>query len=139
MKTLDLKRIRKLSGIKASELALELFPNNKKPYDALNYIEKGRGFLDSQQIAKLSDMINVPIGLLFDDAAWEMGRPAGAARGVIQFKTYDYIAELNTETMTTVVYRNGVVVFDGVQHDGVLELSNYLSEITDLIIKHNRK
>lgn len=139
MKTLDLKKIRKLSGLKASELALELFPNNKKPYDALNYIEKGRGFLDSQQIAKLSDMINVPIGLLFDDAAWEMGSPAGAARGVIQFKTYDYIAELNTETMTTTVSRNGVAVFDGVQHSGIVEISEYLSSITDLIIKHNRK
>ena len=139
MKTLDLTKIRKLTGLKAQELAAELFPNHKHPYNALNYIEKGNGFLDSWQIAKLSEIVGVPIGLLFDDAAWEMSKPAGAPRGVILFKTYDYIAELNTESMTTVVYRNGAVVFDGVQHSGINEISIYLSSITDLIIKHNRK
>lgn len=139
MKTLDLKKIRKLTGLKASELAVELFPNNKRPYEALNYIEKGRGFLDSWQIVRLSEIVDLPIGLLFDDAEWEMGRPANAPTGMLQFKTYDYVAELNTETMTTVVYRNGAVVFDGVQHSGINEISIYLSSITDLIIKHNRK
>jgi hypothetical protein len=140
MKTLDLKKIRKLTGLKASELAAQLFPDHKNAYNALNYVESGKGFLDSNQIAKLSEIIDVPIGLLFDDAAWEMGRPAGAPRGTLQFKAYDYIAELNTQTMVTVVYRNGVVVIDEVQHNGLVEISDYLSSITDLLIsKHNQK
>lgn len=140
MKTLDLKKIRKLTGLKAHELATELFPNHKQPYNALNYVEIGKGFLDSQQIAKLSELIDVPIGLLFDDAEWQMGKPANSPRGTLQFKTYDYIAELNTATMTTKVYRNDVVIFDEVQHNGLVEISEYLSSITDLLIsKHNQK
>jgi hypothetical protein len=140
MKTLDLKKIRKLTGLKASELAVELFPNHKNAYNALNYVESGRGFLDSSQISKLSEITEVPIGLLFDDAEWEMGKPANAPRGTLQFKTYDYVAELNTETMVTVVYRNGVVIIDEVQHNGLVEISEYLSSITDLLIsKHNQK
>lgn len=139
MKTLDLKRIRTLAGLKPAELAPELFADHKHPYRALNYVESGKKFLDSQQISKLSDILNIPIGLLFDDAAWRMGRPAGAVRGVLLFETYDYIAELDTATMTTTVTRNGITIFDGVKHSGVVELSEYLSEITALIIKHNRK
>lgn len=136
MRTINLKRIRTASGLRPSDLAAALFPDHKKPYNAFNYVESGKGYLNSWQIDKLAELVGVPIGLLFDDADWQMGVPAGSHKRVVQFKTYDYFAELDLDTMTTTVARNGQVFFEKIIHGKGVELTEYLASLTDLIIKY---
>jgi len=124
------------SGLKASFLAPSLFPDHKYPAKAFSYIVTGKANLDSVQIAKLSEILNVPIGLLFDDADWRMDVPAGLAKRVVQFRAYDYFAELDLDTMTTTVSRNGNAFFDKIVHPSGVMLTDYLSSLTDLIIKY---
>ncbi len=135
MQTLDLKRIIKTSNLKTAQVGAVLFPDNKKPEAAIWRVTKGEAFLNSEQISKLSELLNVPIGLLFDDAAWHMSVEADR-KNIIRFRAYDYYAELNTETMTTRVSFNGTVYFEEVHHEKGLGLTDYLSLLTDLIIKY---
>lgn len=135
MQKLDLKRIMKTANLKSSYLGAHLFPDNKKPNEAITRVCRGDGFLNSEQIAKLSELLNVPIGLLFDGAEWEMTVDK-SAQNVIRFRAYDYYAELNTKTMTTRVSLNGKVFFESITHSEGTTISEYLSSLTDLIIKY---
>lgn len=136
MQTLDLKRIMTTANLKASYVGAHLFPNNVDPAHAVRRVMRGETLLNSEQIAKLSELLNVPIGLLFDDASWHMSVKADR-RNIINFRAYDYFAELNTETMTTTLSRNGLVFFEKIiTHDRGIGLTEYLSQLTDLIIKY---
>ena len=136
MKSINLKRIIEVSGIKPTYLGRQLFPHHKHPYRALDYVRNGKNNLDSWQVAKLAEVLNVPVGLLFEEADWGMSVPAGGARRIIQFKAYDYFAELDLETMTTTVSRSGELVFQKVTHPRGVTITDYLSSLTDLIIKN---
>lgn len=136
MQTLDLKRIAETANLKASYLGAHLFPANKGQAHAVRRVMRGESLLNSEQIAKLSELLNVPIGLLFDDAAWHMSVPAGR-QNIINFRAYDYFAELNTETMVTTLTRNGQTFWGKlITHDRGIGLTDYLSQLTDLIIKY---
>jgi len=136
MQTLDLKRIMLTANLKASYIGAHLFPDNKEPRQAVQRVARGEAFLNSEQIAKLADLLNVPIGLLFDDASWCMSVKADR-RNIINFRTYDYFAELNTETMETTLSRNDVLMFEKViTHNRGITLTDYLAQLTDLIIKY---
>jgi hypothetical protein len=136
MQTLDLKRIMITANLKASYIGAHLFPDNRDPRQAVQRVARGEAFLNSEQIAKLSELLNVPIGLLFDDASWCMSvKPE--RRNIINFRTYDYFAELNTETMETTLSRNDVLMFEKlINHDRGITLTDYLAQLTDLIIKY---
>ncbi len=136
MQTIDLKRIIKVANVKTSFIAGHLFPANSNPSQALRRVMRGGSFLDSWQIAKLSELLNVPIGLLFEDADWHMSVEANRVN-IIQFRTYGYYAELDTSTMTTTVSGNGVVFFEKVVHQKSVGLTDYLGQLTDLIIRIN--
>jgi hypothetical protein len=136
MQTLDLKRIMTTANLKPSHVGPRLFPDNRDPAGALRRVMRGEMFLSSEQVAKLSELLNVPIGLLYDDASWHMKAPAGR-RNIINFRAYDYFAELNTKTMETTISRNGEVFFEKVlTHEKSIGLQEYLSQLTDLIIKY---
>jgi hypothetical protein len=138
MNRIDLRRILETSNLKASYVGAVLFPENLKPSAAVWRVCRGEALLNSEQIAKLSELLNVPIGLLFDDAEWRMS-VEGTRKNVIQFRSYDYFAELDLETMTTTVSRNGVRFFEKAQHPKSIGLTDYLSQLTDLIIKNRLK
>ena len=135
MQTLDLSRIMETANLKASYVGAHLFPDNRDPAKAVRRVTRGDMLLNSEQIAKLSELLNVPIGLLFDDAAWHMSVDSERTK-IIRFKAYDYYAELNTETMLTTVSRNGLPYFETIKHEKGVSLTDYLSQLTDLIIKY---
>lgn len=136
MQTLDLKKIMTTANLKASYVGAHLFPNNVDPAHAVRRVMRGETLLNSDQVAKLSELLNVPIGLLFDDVAWCMSVTAGR-KNIINFRAYDYFAELNTETMCTTISKNGLLFFEKiVTHEKSIGLTDYLSQLTDLIIKH---
>lgn len=134
MQTVNLKRIMDLANLKSSYLGAHLFPENKSPRHAIHRVLKGDMLLNSWQIAKLSELINVPVGLLFEDADWQMAVPVNTR--LVQFRTYDYFAELDLDTMTTTISRNGVLFFEKTSHEKSVEISEYLSSLTDLVIKN---
>lgn len=135
MQKLDLKRIIKTANLKTSYLGAQLFPNNKDPKQAVNRVCRGEAFLDSEQIAKLSELLNVPIGLLFDNAEWDMST-SKEEPNIIRFRAYGYFAELNTRTMKTRVSLNGTVFFEEITHERATLIGDYLNDLTDLIIKY---
>jgi hypothetical protein len=92
--------------------------------------------LDSEQLVKVAELVGVPVGMLFEDASWSMGVPSGQAKRVIQFKAYNYFAELDLATMTTSISKDGITFIKTVKHPSSVELSVYLSDLTDLIIKY---
>lgn len=135
MQKLDLDRVMRTANLKTAQVGALLFPNHKKPYDAVTRIRRGQGFLNSEQISKLSELLNVPVGLLFDSAAWHMSVEADR-KNIIRFKAYDYYAELDTSTMVTRVSLNGVMFFEEVHNEKSIGIHDYLSQLTDLIIKY---
>jgi len=135
MQTLDLKRIMLTANLKASYIGAHLFPDNKDPRQAVQRVARGEAFLNSEQIAKLSELLNVPIGLLFDSTAWHMSVEADR-KNIIRFRSYNYYAELNTLTMVTRVSLNGVMFFEEVHNEKSIGIHDYLAQLTDLIIKY---
>lgn len=125
------------ANLKASYIGAHLFPNNKEPRQAVRRVARGEAFLNSEQIAKLSELLNVPIATLFyDTKAWEIESNTNL-KNRINFRTYDYFAELNTETMETTLSRNDVLMFEKIiTHDRGIGLTEYLAQLTDLIIKY---
>ena len=135
MQTLDLKRIAETANLKASYLGAHLFPGNKDQAHAVRRVMRGEMLLNSEQIAKLSELLNVPIGLLFyDTKQWA----ADSDRvNIINFRAHNYHAQLNLATMETTLSRNGLVFFEKIlTHDRGIGLTDYLSQLTDLIIKY---
>lgn len=136
MQSIDLNRIMTVANLKPSFVGAHLFPDNRDPSKAVRRVMRGDMLLNSEQIAKLSELLNVPIGLLFDDASWCMSVPA-ERRNIINFRAYDYFAELDTTTMTTTISRNNLVFFEKlITHEKSIGLTDYLSQLTDLIIKY---
>lgn len=136
MQKLDLGRIMEIAKLKTATVGAQLFPTNQDPKAAVRRVIKGDAFLNSEQIAKLSEMLGVPIGLLFSDAAWSMTKPSDSKKRVIQFRSYEYFAELDLDTMTTTVSRNGLLFFEKITHPKGVEITEYLNDLTDLIIKY---
>ncbi len=136
MQTINLQKIIELAQLDKKELASHLFPDLKHPSRSIAAVIAGNLFLNSEQISKLANLIQVPAGMLFEDADWSMGVPANQAKRVIQFKAYNYFAELDLATMTTSVSKDGLTFIKTVKHPASIGLTAYLSHITDLIIKH---
>ncbi len=137
MQTIDLKRILTASNLKVSHVAPYIFPDNRDPANAMRRAIRGEMLLNSDQIARLSELLNVPIGLLFYDVSY-WGAEANTNRSdIINFRADGYFAELNLSTMTTTLSKNGLLFFEKIiTHDKSIGLRDYLSQLTDLIIKH---
>lgn len=138
MSKLDLKRIRTLNGLKPSELAVQLFPTHKRPYHALNNVELGKTFLNTEQLSLLAKIVGVPEGILFTGNDWAM-TVSKTSPSTIVFKTYDYVAEYDTKRHTSRISNLDGVMYKEVQHPHGMELTEYQDFLTDLIIKYKQK
>jgi hypothetical protein len=65
MKKLNLDEIIKQSGLTVTAVGEALFPDNKMAYKAIHRIIKGEGLLNTEQLVKLSALVNRPIADLF--------------------------------------------------------------------------
>lgn len=133
MKTIDLNKLIESKNLDVKELAKQLFPSAKYPKLALDRILNGSSFLDSNQISILSMVTQIPIGLLYENGNWESIK---GEQNILKFATNEYVAELNTETWMTKIYKDGSIFHEEIIHNGSIPLSEYLSLLTDLIIKH---
>jgi transcriptional regulator with XRE-family HTH domain len=138
MSKIDLKRIRTLNGIKPSDLADKLFPNHKRAYQALNNVERGKTFLNTEQLSVLADIVGVPEGLLFTGNDWAMSVSKTNPSSII-FKTYDYVAEYDTRVHSSSISNSNGVMYEKIDHDHGMEITEYQNFLTDLIIKYKQK
>jgi hypothetical protein len=138
MSRIDIARLRKLRGIKAAELAKALFPDHKHPYHALNFVERGKAFLNSEQIGVLAKIMELPIGMVFEDTDWLMSS-SKIGPSIIEFRVYDYLALYDSKRHTTKLSNANGVMYEEVVHDHGMGISEYEKFLTDLIIKHKQK
>lgn len=138
MSKIDLKRLRKLNGVKACDLATVLFPDHKDPYKPLYQIEKGAAFLNTEQLGVLAKFFDVPVGMLFESVDWAMSS-SKVGPSIIEFRTYDYVALYDSRLHTTKLSNAKGVMYEEVQHDHGMGISEYEKFLTDLIIKYKQK
>lgn len=129
MQTVDLKQIISLYGLRPVAVARALWPDNKDPYKALHYVTSGKGFLNSQQLSKLSEITGVPVGALFS-GSW-LSKSVNAK--TVQISVLGTMAELNLETRVTLVYFRGSQTPLELTHEKGTTLSQYLEKLTNFI------
>ncbi len=116
------------------EVAAHLYPGNNYPDAALKRVSEGAAKLDSSQIAKLSAMTGLPVGLLFTENKWQ--RMAAGRKQI--FKRQAYTAVYHIDTKITTVLSNNSLFFEDVIGSGSMPVSELLNLI-DKIIKENGK
>lgn len=135
MSKINLKRIVETAGLRPTDLGRQLFPGKKHPYKSITRVINGLSNLDADQVLKLSQILNVPVDFLYEDARWGSTIPANSR--TVRFRTSDYFAELDLETMTTTVSKNGTLYFEKLTHTKDTKISEYLQSLKDLIIKNS--
>lgn len=134
MQKIDLKKIIEGQGLKPQELAAHLFPAHKFPALALGRLLEGKSILDAEQISRLSQYTGIPIASLYTGGEWEII----TAENKIVFNSGDYVAELDTKKWGTKIYHNKTIFHEVILHQKGIALSEYLNEISNLIIKHSK-
>ena len=132
MQTIDLQKIIDAKGILIKDLGRELFPKTKYPYLAIRRIIKGKAFLSSQQVIRLSEFTGIPVNFLFSFGKWELKLSDNkmiASAGEIT-------AELNTESWETQLFKNGAKHLEPFKFAHGVAISTYLEHVTNLILKN---
>lgn len=138
MSKIDLKKLKGLSGLKTFDFAKVIFPNHKHPNRAYSRVVEGLMFLTTKQVETLAELLGVPEGLIYEGADWAMSTNPAAPSCII-FKTYDYVAHYDTNSHTTSLSNSTGVMFEKIQHDHGMHLSEYERFLTELIIKYKQK
>lgn len=135
MNEIDIKVIIEKQGLNIKEVAAQLFPGNSYPKLALDRVIKGKAFLDSNQISKLSFISRMPIQFLYSNSKWDFE----SKRKEIRFSHGEYVGVLNTFNNITKIYHNKSLFHESIIHKSSIPLSEYLEKIEQLIINYNNK
>lgn len=134
MQTINLKDILDAKGLRYEFVGQKLFPKNRYPYLAIKRVMDGKAVLDADQISLLSQLTDIPVGLLFGGGGWK-----GTQKGeVITFTAERFTAELNTQTWQTKVYENGTLFHEVLIHTEGIALSTYLKHLSTIVINKNK-
>lgn len=128
---INIDRIIEQSGLDSEEIAVKLFPNLAHPRKALQRVLNGESKLDSDQIAKLSSLTNIPIQDLFNDT-WK----SRSSNGIITFTKGDYLVCLDNDSNITRIYKKGASFHESILHNGAISVKDYLKTVDDIIEKH---
>ena len=126
--SLDLQKIINDQNLDVNELAAKLFPGNKHSYLALHRVIKGKTELSASQISTLSQVTGLTIDELFG-GSWRT-----VAKGdLITFSKGDVLAELNTKTWITRIYKNNTLIFEDVIVSQSISLKEFLKLVDSKI------
>jgi hypothetical protein len=132
---IDVRAAIKKAGLNFREVAGHLFPDNVHPYNALNRVSNGDGFLNEPQIRKLAELTGLTAAELMGESEWK-----GTRKGdTILFKSGDFKAELCTKDWVTKLFHNGSLFHEEIIHSGFIPLSQYVSKLNELITNHLNK
>ncbi len=135
MKTIDLQKIIQEHKLDAKTLAKDLFPTHQHPSMALTRVVQGKGVLDANQISLLADITGQSINALFGQAEWV----ASSNKDLIIFQSEDFRAELCMESGSSKVYHKGSLFHETILHTTSIPLSEYLAEISAVVMKFKSK
>jgi hypothetical protein len=130
MQTINLEKIIKDTGVSQKELAEMLFPNNRHADRALNRIKKGRGFLNSQQIGKLAELVEIPISRLFSTSGWVKSLKD---KDKYIFYKDSFKAVLDPKTRITKIYCRNSLFYEDIIHSEFTVISDYLERLEEII------
>jgi len=133
MKSFDLKKFIAEQSLDRKAVASILFPSNAYPVMALARVEKKKGFLNTQQLEKLSEFSGVPVCDMFTPGAWKSSVKGSAW----VFKKGSYEAILNLEDMSTQIFHVGAMrlnlgVFTLISGKSIL-LCEYIKDLEKLL------
>lgn len=137
MKTIDLNKIIEDKGLDVNELSQQLFPEHKHPRLALNRVISGDSTLNADQISKLSALVDIEIGELFEPSNWRTV-PMNVATSEIVFENGDYKAVLNIDTMVTRIMHKKSLIHEQVLSSNSITLNEYLTQLNNIILKSQK-
>lgn len=121
--------VERLSPEEAAQLPKVLFPDVKFPKLAFSRILKGEAHLDTCQVAKLAELLGVPVSDLFrSSGSWR----GGSEDGCITLSRGRYRAKLNYGGVYLTLYKDGEVirqVLSNVPGMTVQEFTEYLNQL----------
>lgn len=134
MRSIDLNRLISDRELDINELSLQLFPEHKHPRLALNRVLAGGSTLNASQISKLSTIVDIEIGELFEPSKWRTV-PVTSDKNEIVFENGDYKAVLSTTEWTTRILHKGSLFHEKVMHSDTITLNEYLENLNKIILK----
>jgi len=130
MQKIDLNKILANSNLAKNRVAKLLFPNNRHPGLALGRILSGEAVLDADQIILLANFIGVPVGMLYDEKGWKSEE---LSKNKIVLSNGDFTAELDTETWTTKIFKNGSLEHEFVLQKPAIALRDFIDLLNSKI------
>lgn len=130
---IDLKRFIEAHGLDTKEVAVNLFPGNKYPTDALRRITDGTALLDEEQISKLATMAGVSLAEVFDPS---LGWSSNLEKDRFVFTKKGYRAILDRTEWMTYLYHGDDMFHKAKMHDQSITLKKYLADIDLTIAEH---
>lgn len=129
--SIDIKGIIEAHNFDIDYIATELYPNNAFPRLALNRVIAGSAYLNSLQIAKLSEITGIAIEDLFSNNGWKIK----SKNNVMTFEYVDFLAELDMSqpVWTTKLFKKGELKSETVLHSSQIVLSSYLDQLNEII------
>jgi len=118
------------------DLAEHLFPENNYPVDALDRILKGKAYLNTPQLSKLSALLDIPVEELFNLGRW-VSVPNKANKPMV-FRKDGFEIHLDLKKWETKIFNRGSLFHTTLIKDKSIELQEYFRKI-DEIIEHETK
>ena len=133
MHTVNVGKLIEVFELDEENLAQHLFPLNKHPKSALKRIISGDSLLDTDQLFKLSRLVNLSVEDLFFSDGWKT-----AFHDQVHVLTFEeYEAHLNVDTWVTTIFHKGSMLHEAVIHTGSISLSYYLELLNNKIEEIN--
>jgi hypothetical protein len=136
--SIQLQKIIDLQGLDTIKLANELFPGLKHPSMSLTRVINGDMLLNSEQVLKLSEITNIPVGFLYAAGEWL----ASGTLNKLSFVSGEVVAEVTptpTKWVTKISYfHKGQPFVQTVLKPAEINAKVFLSDLTDIIIKNSK-
>lgn len=127
MTQVDLSQLIEAYGIDAGVLSLLLFPKNKFPMSALNRMLNEKMLLNSEQLAALSEFLNIPVDALFTrEGGWSSKE---ITKNSISFTKDGFVVTLNLATFVTNISKDNEVLANHTLVKKGITLRDYLQLI----------
>jgi hypothetical protein len=141
MSVIQIKKIIEAQKLDIKLVAAELFPTVSFPVMSLTRILTGHGELSAWQVKKFSEITNLPIGFIYCAGKWEVKQNFkffSKKETGLRFKAGEVFVDLDIEKWVSVIAlpQKDSSLFHVIVETKNAPLSVYLSEITDVIIKH---
>lgn len=117
MYTIDVAKVIETRGLNSSQVASLLFPSNKHPQKALDRVIEGKSKLDSEQVALLAHLAQLPIATLYTEEGWSC-----RSRGHVHTMTNgDYTAVLDMSVGMLIVFQGAAEKPHMYMNEGTLQ------------------